>query len=47
MTKGDWVISGTTGLGFNNVTTTIKADGNSVDGPKLIHSLLLLLQDIL
>lgn len=35
MTKGDWVISGTTGLGFNNVTTTIKADGNSVDGPKV------------
>jgi outer membrane protein len=35
MTKGDWVISGNTGAGFNNVTTTIKANGESVDGPKV------------
>lgn len=35
MTKGDWVISGNTTLGFNNVSTTIKAGGESVDGPKV------------
>lgn len=35
MTKGDWVISGNTGMGFNNATTTVKARGNSVDGPKV------------
>nr|WP_315032324.1 OmpW family outer membrane protein [uncultured Chryseobacterium sp.] len=35
MTKGDWVISGNTGFGFNSVTTTIKADGQSADGPKV------------
>ncbi|ASW73371.1 membrane protein [Chryseobacterium piperi] len=35
MTKGDWVISGNTGLGFNNVSTTIKVAGQSVDGPKV------------
>ncbi|WP_418123967.1 outer membrane protein [Chryseobacterium sp. PTM-20240506] len=35
MTKGDWVISGNTGLGFNNITTTIKAGGQSIDGPKV------------
>ncbi|WP_347219753.1 OmpW family outer membrane protein [Chryseobacterium sp.] len=35
MTKGDWVISGDTGMGFNNITTTVKAGGNSVDGPKV------------
>jgi outer membrane protein len=34
MTKGDWVISGNTGMGFNNATTTVKVGGNSVDGPK-------------
>ncbi|PKF75896.1 OmpW family outer membrane protein [Chryseobacterium sp. PMSZPI] len=34
MTKGDWVISGNTGIGFNNVTTTVKVAGQSVDGPK-------------
>ncbi|EJL70473.1 OmpW family outer membrane protein [Chryseobacterium populi] len=35
MTKGDWVISGNTTLGFNNVSTTVKAGGESVDGPKV------------
>jgi len=35
MTKGDWVISGDTGVGFNNVTTTIKVGDQSVDGPKV------------
>ncbi|WP_185288619.1 outer membrane protein [Chryseobacterium lactis] len=34
MTKGDWVISGNTGMGFNNTTATVKVGGNSVDGPK-------------
>ncbi|AKK74365.1 membrane protein [Chryseobacterium gallinarum] len=35
MTKGDWVISGNTGFGFNNVTTTVKVGGQSADGPKV------------
>lgn len=35
MTKGDWVISGDTGVGFNNVTTTIKVGDQSVEGPKV------------
>ncbi|WP_294303554.1 OmpW family outer membrane protein [uncultured Chryseobacterium sp.] len=35
MTKGDWVISGNTGFGFNSVTTKIKAEGQSADGPKV------------
>lgn len=35
MTKGDWVISGNTGIGFNNVNTTYKADGQTEDGPKV------------
>ncbi|WP_042721180.1 outer membrane protein [Flavobacterium sp. B17] len=35
MTKGDWVISGDTGVGFNNVTTTVKVGDQSVDGPKV------------
>lgn len=35
MTKGDWVISGNTGMGFNNVNTTYKADGQTEDGPKV------------
>ncbi|AZA83866.1 hypothetical protein C1637_13460 [Chryseobacterium lactis] len=34
MTKGDWVISGNTGMGFNNTTTTVKVAGKSIDGPK-------------
>ncbi|MBV8327617.1 OmpW family outer membrane protein [Chryseobacterium sp.] len=34
MTKGDWVVSGDTGLGFNNTTTTVKVGGQSFDGPK-------------
>ncbi|WP_027372524.1 outer membrane protein [Chryseobacterium sp. UNC8MFCol] len=34
MTKGDWVISGNTGMGFNNTTSTIKVAGQSIDGPK-------------
>ncbi|WP_426474448.1 OmpW family outer membrane protein [Chryseobacterium balustinum] len=35
MSKGDWVISGNTGMGFNNVNTTFKAEGQSEDGPKV------------
>ncbi|WP_312901131.1 OmpW family outer membrane protein [Chryseobacterium taichungense] len=35
MTKGDWVISGNTGFGFNNVNTTVKVGGQSADGPKV------------
>lgn len=35
MTKGDWVIRGDTGVGFNNVTTTIKVGDQSVEGPKV------------
>ncbi|KFF74421.1 membrane protein [Chryseobacterium sp. P1-3] len=35
MTKGDWVISGNTGFGFNSVTTTVKVGGQSADGPKV------------
>ncbi|REC50059.1 outer membrane beta-barrel protein [Chryseobacterium pennipullorum] len=35
MTKGDWVISGNTGIGFNNATTTVKIGGKSLDGPKV------------
>ncbi|SIS67429.1 outer membrane protein [Chryseobacterium ureilyticum] len=34
MTKGAWVISGNTGLGFNNVTTTTKVGDKSIDIPK-------------
>ncbi len=34
MTKGDWVISGDTGMGFNNVTSTVKVGSESTDGPK-------------
>ncbi|MCU7616745.1 acyloxyacyl hydrolase [Chryseobacterium sp. PBS4-4] len=35
MTKGDWVFSGNTGAGFNNVSTKFKAEGMSEDGPKV------------
>ncbi|KPH14505.1 OmpW family outer membrane protein [Chryseobacterium sp. ERMR1:04] len=35
MTKGDWVFSGNTGLGFNNSTRTYKVEGESTDGPKV------------
>ncbi|MCS4304669.1 porin family protein [Chryseobacterium sp. BIGb0232] len=35
MTKGDWVISGNTGMGFNNIATTVKVGGKSTDGPKV------------
>ncbi|KAA0127663.1 porin family protein [Chryseobacterium sp. SN22] len=35
MTKGDWVFSGNTGFGFNNVTTKVKVAGQSADGPKV------------
>lgn len=34
MTKGVWVVSGNTGLGFNNVTTTTKVGDKFVDIPK-------------
>lgn len=34
MTKGDWVFSGNTGAGFNQVNTKFKAEGLSADGPK-------------
>ncbi len=33
--KGSWVIGGSTTLGFNNVNTKVKYNGNSVDGPKV------------
>ncbi len=35
MTKGDWVFSGNTGIGFNTQSYKIKADGQSQDGPKI------------
>lgn len=35
MAKGDWVISGNTGFGFNNVNTTVKVGTESTDGPKV------------
>ncbi|WP_394666910.1 OmpW family outer membrane protein [uncultured Chryseobacterium sp.] len=35
MTKGDWVISGNTGIGFNNMETKTKVNGQSFDGPKV------------
>ncbi|MDQ0594057.1 outer membrane protein [Chryseobacterium ginsenosidimutans] len=35
MTKGDWVISGNTGLGFNATSSKVKANGQSQDGPKI------------
>lgn len=35
MTKGDWVISGNTGMGFNAASSTAKANGESEDGPKI------------
>jgi outer membrane protein len=35
MTKGDWVISGTTGLGFNSIDTKTKVGGESYDGAKV------------
>ncbi|WP_449397952.1 hypothetical protein [Chryseobacterium wanjuense] len=34
MTKGDWVISGDTGMGFNNVTSTVKVGSESTDVQK-------------
>ena len=33
--KGSWVISGSTTLGFNSVSTKYKVDGNTIDGPKI------------
>lgn len=35
MTKGSWVVGGSTNLNFSNTTNKIKFDGTSVDGPKL------------
>lgn len=35
MTKGDWVISGNTGIGFNTIDTKIKVEGESYDGTKV------------
>ncbi|WP_312821996.1 OmpW family outer membrane protein [Epilithonimonas sp.] len=32
--KGSWVISGSTTIGFNNTSSKVKYNGNSVDGPK-------------
>ena len=32
--KGSWVISGSTSLGFNNVSSKVKFNGGSFDGPK-------------
>lgn len=34
MTKGDWVISGNTGMGFSAQSSKIKVNGNTEDGPK-------------
>jgi outer membrane protein len=34
MTKGDWVISGNTGIGFNNMETK-KVNGQTFDGTKV------------
>lgn len=35
MTKGNWVVSGSTNIAFSNASSKIKFDGNSVDGPKI------------
>ncbi|MCQ4141981.1 MULTISPECIES: OmpW family outer membrane protein [Chryseobacterium] len=35
MTKGDWVISGNTGIGFNNMETKTKVNGQTFDGTKV------------
>ncbi|KMQ67265.1 membrane protein [Chryseobacterium sp. FH2] len=35
MSKGDWVISGNTGLGFNTQSSKVKVNGESEDGPKI------------
>lgn len=35
ISKGNWVIGGNTGMGFNNSTTKIKSNGTSNDGPKI------------
>lgn len=33
--KGKWLVSGASNIGFNSVSTKFKADGMSVDGPKV------------
>lgn len=35
VSKGNWVISGNTSLGFNSSTTSVKSNGNKSDGPKV------------
>jgi outer membrane protein len=35
MTKGDWVISGNTGVGFNSVDTKTKVSGQTYNGAKV------------
>lgn len=35
MTKGDWVFSGNTGLGFNSIDTNTKVEGQTYDGAKV------------
>ncbi|SHF27606.1 OmpW family outer membrane protein [Chryseobacterium takakiae] len=35
MTKGDWVISGNTGMGFNNINTNTKVNGTKYDETKV------------
>lgn len=35
MIKGDWVISGNTGIGFNSINTKTKVAGESFDGTKV------------
>ncbi|AZA55062.1 outer membrane beta-barrel protein [Chryseobacterium sp. G0201] len=35
MTKGDWVISGNTGLGFNSINTNTKVNGTKYDETKV------------
>ncbi len=32
--KGSWVVGGSTSIGFNNVSTKVKSDNTTFDGPK-------------
>ena len=33
--KGSWVVGGSTSIGFNNVSTKVKSDNTTFDGPKV------------
>lgn len=35
MSKGNWVVSGSTTVSFSNASSKFKYDGNSTDGPKI------------